>query len=114
MTAERGPRGLAESQRLQSTGQGRGVDRPKQTRDRRYPPLAHRPDRGDRGRHRWRSAEQMLKFGRPNYVRIACPSIVHIRATRPLQTLAAEKHPYAVRSIPRNDNQTWIPAAISG
>jgi hypothetical protein len=44
-----GPHGVAESQRLRSASQDRGVDRPIQTRDRRCTSIAQRPDRGERG-----------------------------------------------------------------
>ena len=43
------PDGLAKGQRLQSAGQGRGVDRAVQTCDRQCPSISHRPNRGDRG-----------------------------------------------------------------
>jgi hypothetical protein len=43
--------GVAKSQRLQRSGQGRGIDRPIQARDRRCASIAHRPDRGDRSCH---------------------------------------------------------------
>ena len=36
------------------------------------------------------------------------------QAQHVLQTLSVEKHSYAALLILRNDNQTWIPIAISG
>jgi hypothetical protein len=71
MISERGPHGLAKSQRLQSAGEGQSVDR----RDKRVigDALRSRTDRTEATEVALAAAalNRMLGFGHPSYVRIA-------------------------------------------